>query len=129
MAHSSGDEAQYGRKEGKPQRRIDGLRESGNPKPGFPLSLSPDSLRRKENRIQEKSVNPKAVYTKLLTPPPRLHQRLGSQPPPRAVPFGRDRAYVLAFSSRLPYGRRRTPKCSAWFDFFSCRCSKLFQYL
>jgi hypothetical protein len=29
--------------------------ESGNPKPGFPLSHSPDSLRRKENSIQEKS--------------------------------------------------------------------------
>jgi len=55
-------------KESKPQERIDGLWKSGNPKPGFPLSHSPDSLRRKENR-QERSVNPKAVYTKLLTPP------------------------------------------------------------
>jgi len=49
---------------------------SGNPKPGFPLFHSPDSLRRKENSIQEKSVNPNAVYTKLLTPP--LTPRHGS---------------------------------------------------
>jgi hypothetical protein len=44
--------------------------------PGFPLSHSPDSLRRKENRIQEKSLNPKGVYTKLLTPPTRQPDEL-----------------------------------------------------
>jgi hypothetical protein len=34
----------------------------------FHFPTAPDALRRKEDSIEEKSVNPNAVYTKLLTP-------------------------------------------------------------
>jgi hypothetical protein len=41
-------------------------------------------LRRKENSIEEKSVNPNAVYTKLLTPPfVLLYPPLGDKGPNR----------------------------------------------
>src|SRR5216684_326530 len=48
------------------RKKNGGLWESGNPKPGFPLSHSPDSLRRKENSIQEKERQSKRRLHKTL---------------------------------------------------------------
>jgi hypothetical protein len=69
----------------------------------FHFPTAPDALRRKEDSIEEKSVNPNAVYTKLLTPP-RL---------PVAAP-GADHLATLASRIQATLPALRTQKFRLW---------------